>query len=71
MAKENDIISYWETGHCLNHCEVVDIYVMQFYYNNKLVIDRHPQCSFESDLSDCKCKIVNNKFKEFKLREVA
>ena len=51
--------SYWETGHCLNHCEVVDIYVMEFHYNNKVVIDRHPQCSFESDMSDCKCKIVN------------
>ena len=30
--------SYWETGHCLNHCEVVDIYVMEFHYNNKVVI---------------------------------
>ena len=37
---------YYEKGHCSNHNEVIDIFVRESYYNDKLEIEKYSHCPY-------------------------
>ena len=37
---------HFEKGYCSNHDEVIEIFVRESYYHNKLSVEKYSQCPY-------------------------